>query len=120
MENKEKSPDITEAQLREFYIPDGPCTAETSAEFREKNNLKTFEDIEAVRKAKAFYEEQSNRFFMVGLTSHLLHVEKYKEWEVAEKCFQLIAESTPTVQQALSILGEIDYLVKKERITKKL
>lgn len=119
MEHK-KSPGITEAELINFYIPDGRMTMETSAEFREKNNLKTFEDIDAVRKAKAFYEEQSNRCFRGGLTSYLLHVEKYKEWEVAEKCFQLIAESTPTVQQALSILEKIEYLVKKERITKKL
>lgn len=62
MEHK-KSPDITEAELINFYIPDGRMTMETSAEFREKNNLKTFEDIDAVRKAKAFLRRTKQSLF---------------------------------------------------------
>lgn len=118
MENK-KRPGITEAQLREFYIPDGPSTPETSAEFREKNNLKTFEDIEAVKTARDFYQQQGLDFYRTGLNHYLNEVKRQKEWELAKKCYQLITEAAPTVKQAFLILDAIKSLIECERITPK-
>ena len=100
-----------------IFVPDTDClTDETVQEFAEKNNINTFADNERIE-AEAIKRWTGGSMTEYKIRNRVLRFtgewDKRKKIELAEKCFKLLAEAEPTVNQANSIVEYIEYHIKQ-------
>lgn len=101
----------------DIFVPEAMAvTKEAIQEFAEKNNIKTFADIEELkREAEIYFAADRSALLMVSMYAGCWEQEKEKE--LTRKCFTLLAEAEPTVSRASSILNFLKIDIEKTVVT---